>query len=195
MKKLIISLCAIALFSNATQAKQKYDTNKDYGFVLNEKINGIQNPPQNKARIYGFMPNKIFYYFTRYNATIHTLEQANNDFSEGYFFGFARPGEVFYIDIVPSGEPVFISAKTVARKHIYFTPQAGKIYCVKMELRGGAKFTLVEKQECTTYVSQHIRSDFMRQWLEDKQRFENPPKKEEKQTNSKSNSQDGEWDW
>ena len=64
-----------------------------------------------------------------------------------------------------------------------------------MELRGGAKFTLVEKQECATYVSQHIRSDFMRQWIEDKQRFENPPKKEEKQTNSKSLSQDGEWDW
>ena len=60
MKKLIISLCAIVLFSNAAQVKQKYVPNKDYGFVLNEKINGIQNPPQNKARIYGFMPNKTF---------------------------------------------------------------------------------------------------------------------------------------
>lgn len=199
MKKLIISLCVIVLFANVAQTKQKYDPNKDYGFVLNEKINGIQNPPPNKARIYGFMPNKTLYYTTRYNATIHTLEQANNDFSEGYFFGFTRPGEAFYMDIVPSGEPVFISAKMGARKHIYFTPQAGKIYCVKMELSGGlgtsAKFTLIEKQECTTYVSQHIRSDFMRQWLEDKQRFENPPKKEEKQTSSKSISQDGEWDW
>lgn len=194
--KLVILVCIGMLVCDFAFGK-KYDPNKDYGFVLKQKQNGIENPPPNKARIYGFMPNDITNYTTtRYNATIHTLAQANEDFKEGYFFGFGRPGEVFYIDIVPSGEPLFISKKTMARKHIYFTPQAGKIYCVKMATKvglfGGAKITLVDEEDCTTYVSQHIRSDFMRQWLEDKERFE---KEQQKEKETKSKPQDSEWDW
>lgn len=76
----------------------------------------------------------------------------------------------------------------MARKHIYFTPQAGKIYCVKMAI----KITLVDEEDCTTYVSQHIRSDFMRQWLEDKEMFE---KEQQKEKEIKSKPQDSEWDW
>lgn len=180
--------CIVVVMFTGCATHLKYDPNKDYGFVVPQKEMGLENPPPNKARIYGFRYETFVGFAVRHNVTIHTLAQANNGFREGYFFGFSRPGVAFYLDIIPNGEPLFISGRTEARKNISFTPQAGKIYCVEMSFKMGfvigvPKFMFVEKERCGEFVSKYFNDDSMKEWLADKQKFEN---KWAKQTGSQN---------
>lgn len=171
----LISMLAFSLMLVA--CADKYDPNKEYGFIMQDGEQGLQNPPPNKTRLYGFRDG-IYGFLVRYNATLHTLQQANDDFKDGFFFGRSKPNSAFFIDIVPSGEPIFISGKTEARTNFSWIPKPDRIYCVNMGLRmgfliGRPYFTLIDKEKCLKIVPKLLEKDFMQEWLKDKQDYEN----------------------
>lgn len=80
----LISMLAFSLMLVA--CADKYDPNKEYGFIVQDGEQGLQNPPPNKTRLYGFRDG-IYGFLVRYNATLHTLQQANDDFKMDFSLG------------------------------------------------------------------------------------------------------------
>ena len=178
--RVLNSLLALAAGLMLAACADKYDPNKEYGFVMSggedERAQVVENPPPNKARLYG-VRDGIFAFLVRHNVTLHTLQQANEGFKDGFFFGRSKPNTAFFVDIVPSGEPIVVSAKTEARVNFAFTPKPDKIYCVAVGLGTGffiarPYFTLMEKEKCLKVLPGLLKGDFMKEWQKDKEAYE-----------------------
>ena len=176
----LLALVAGLLFIACAEKAEKYDPNKEYGFVMTgaegEKAQVVKNPSQNKARLYG-LRDGIFGFLVRHNVTLHTLQQANDDFKDGFFFGRSKPNTAFFVDIVPSDEPIFVSGRTEARVSFAFTPKPDKIYCVVMGLQmgffvGRPSFTLIDKEKCLKVLPNLLKGDYMKEWQKDKEAYE-----------------------
>lgn len=173
----------VCIFISACSSKNPninfaYDPQKDYSFIATAEDSGVfENPPTNKARIYAFRESKFKGSAVGYNITLHSKAQADNGFKSGNFFGYSRSGGAFMVDIIPSGEEIYLSAKTEARVSFAFTPQPNRIYCVASGfgmgiIIGRPAFTFVEKSVCKDYISQYFKADSMQQWQQDKEKFE-----------------------
>lgn len=170
----LVSLLALGLVLFSGCAVVSYDPNKDYSFM--DESSSISLPSKGKSRIYAFRVDTFVGSAIRHNVLLHTLAQANDGFKDGFFFGYSRPGNAFYVDITPIGEPIYISGKTEARSTFHFTPQADKIYCIEMRLGVGffvarPDFILVDKERCEQFVPQYISEDSMQRWQVDKQKY------------------------
>ncbi|WP_394951467.1 hypothetical protein [uncultured Helicobacter sp.] len=116
-------------------AGHNYDPNKDYSFNANPS-EIVQNPKQGESRIYVYRPSMTGV-LVSYDITLHTTDDVKDNFRSGYFVGKSRSSSAFYVDIVPNGESIVLSAKTEARKTFDFMPQPNRIYCVLSGLSMG----------------------------------------------------------
>lgn len=173
MRFFILMMCILG-FMFFGCAGHTYDPNKDYSFNANPgEI--VQNPKPNESRIYIYRPSMTGV-LVSYDITLHTVDDIENNFQSGYFVGKSRSGSAFYVDIVPNGESIVLSAKTEARKTFDFVPQPNKIYCVLSGLSmgffvGRPYFSLVDKKECIKNLQKLLTRESLQQWQKDRENF------------------------
>lgn len=135
----------------------------------------LSDPPKDRARIYFYRDNSSIGAYLGFSIRIIYEPRLKNgapkydDYVDS--LGYLASGRTFFADIY-AGRQVAIMAKTMAMSFIVFTPQKGKIYCIKSDMKNGAlmpspNITLVSKNVCEDAWIDYFKAenlDFQNQW-------------------------------
>lgn len=143
--------------------------NADGSFILSD-------PPSDKARIYFYRDNGKVGAYLGYTIRIIYAPRLNANSVPNYddyqdSLGYLASGKTFFADIY-AGHQVAIMAKTGAMSYIVFTPQKGKIYCIKGDMKNGLmmpspNIVFVSKNVCEDAWIDYFKAenlDFQNQW-------------------------------
>ena len=136
----------------------------EFAFESSDKNGILQNPPPNKARIYGvrskdYLGEKAVYkVFYQYEPKIEPNIKGQNEpiielnAYENDVFGTFANASKFYKDF-DAGKPLLLFTQTETQAYIIFTPRPKRIYCVQSAVilglhKARANLKLIDKASC-----------------------------------------------
>ena len=112
------------------------EQSENLGFNVPEN-SVLENPPSNKIRIYGLREHIIrhigvsYDLYFQYNPSINSLNYLKaKKYELLNFIGSFTNGAKFFDDL-DADKPIMLMSMTEKPSYLNFTPQAGRIYCVK----------------------------------------------------------------
>lgn len=166
---LTFSACAVNRQFASSEKSQNLGFKSDGSYVLSD-------PPKDRARIYFYRNNSKIGAYLGYTIRIEyepKLDSNNTPKYENYqdSLGYLATSKTFFADIY-AGRQVAIMAKTESMSYIVFTPMAGKIYCIKGDMKNGftmprPNIAFVPKRVCEDAWIDYFSADnldFQNQW-------------------------------
>lgn len=155
----------------------KYDPHKEYGFHIDNADSKLQNPPENKARIYTYRIGTPFGFITNYYISIFNTDDFDAkkpNWANAQFLAKSHISSAYFTDIDPGH--ITLYAKTESRHTFSFEAKANTIYCVESSIRIGffiynPNFSLVPQERCIKYVSKYLKDNSQERWEKDFERF------------------------